>query len=105
MPPALGLYILDKSSNRPLIFCPFSSKPKSTLQLYLHPQIGRCVSQLRREMVLQNSEHCMQDVPMNTGTPIFKIHKVQHFVTICQKSLTEISNFHEQNHFITKAYD
>ena len=42
---------------------------------------------------------------MNTGTPIFKIHKVQHFVTIWQNSLSEISNFHEQNHFITKAYD
>ena len=24
---------------------------------------------------------------------------------ICQKSLSEISNYHEQNHFITKAYD
>ena len=33
-------YILDKSSNRPLRFCPFSSKPKSALQLYLHLQIG-----------------------------------------------------------------
>ena len=42
---------------------------------------------------------------MNTGTPIFKIHKIQHFVTICQRSLSEISNFHKQNHFITKAYD
>ena len=47
----------------------------------------------------------MQDAPMNIGTPIFKIHKIQHFVTIGQKSLTEISSFHEQNHFITKAYD
>ena len=98
-------YILDKSSNRPLRFCSFSSKPKSTFQLYLHPQIGRFVCQLSHENVLQNSEHCMQDAPMNTGTPIKKIHKIQHFVTICQKSLTEISNFHEQNHFITIAYN
>ena len=33
--------------------------------------------------------------------PIYKIHKLQHFVTICETSLFEISNFHEQNHFIT----
>ena len=48
----------------------------------------------------QNSEHYIQGAPMNTGTPIFKIHKVQHFVTIWQHSLSEIFNFHEQNHFI-----
>ena len=42
---------------------------------------------------------------MNTGTPIFKIHKIQHFITIWQKPLSEISYFHEQNLFITKAYD
>ena len=30
---------------------------------------------------------------MNTGTTIFKIHKSQQFVTICQKSLSQISNF------------
>ena len=71
-------YILDKSSNWPLRFCPFSSKPKSALQLYLHLQIGWCVSQIRHKKVLQNSEHCMQDAPMNTGTTIFKIHKIQH---------------------------
>ena len=41
---------------------------------------------------------------MNTGTPILKNHKIQHFVTICEKSFFEISNFNEQNHFITKAY-
>ena len=40
-----------------------------------------------------------------TGTPIFKIHKIQHFVTICENTLFELSNIHEQNHFITKAYD
>ena len=42
---------------------------------------------------------------MNTGNPIFKIHKIQHFVTICEKSLLEISSFYEQNHFITKAFE
>ena len=42
---------------------------------------------------------------MNTGTPIFKIHKIQHCDTIRETSLFEIANFHEQNHFITKAYD
>ena len=42
---------------------------------------------------------------MNTGTPIIKIHKFQHFVTFCEKSIFEIPNVHEQNHFITKAYD
>ena len=40
---------------------------------------------------------------MNTGTSIFKIHKIEHFVTICENSLFEIANFQEQNHFITKA--
>ena len=42
---------------------------------------------------------------MNTGTPIFKTDKVQHFVTICQKSPSEIYNFHDQDHFIIEAYD
>ena len=41
---------------------------------------------------------------MNTGTPVFKIHKIQHFVTICGKSLSEISNLHERNHFSINAY-
>ena len=40
---------------------------------------------------------------MNTGTPIFKIHKTEHFVTIYEKSPFEISNFQEQNHSIIKA--
>ena len=42
---------------------------------------------------------------MKTDTHIFKIHKIQHFVTICEASFFEISNFHEQNHFRTNAYD
>ena len=42
---------------------------------------------------------------MNTSIPIFKIHKIQHFVTIREISLFEIANFHEQNHFVAKAYD
>ena len=42
---------------------------------------------------------------MNTCTPIFKIHKTQHFDTICETLLFEIASFHEQNHFITEAYD
>ena len=42
---------------------------------------------------------------MNTRTTIFKIHKIKHWVTICEKSGFEIPNFQEQNHFITKAYD
>ena len=42
---------------------------------------------------------------MTTDTLIFKNnHKIQDFVTICEKSFFEISNFIEQNHFITKAY-
>ena len=97
--------ILAKSSKRPLTFYRFSSKPKIILQFYLHPQIDRCVSQLRHWQFWQNSKHCIQDAPMNTGTPIFKIHKFQHFVTFCEKSTVEISNFHKQIHFITKAYD
>ena len=42
---------------------------------------------------------------MKTGNPIFKIHKIQHFVTIFQESLSEIYNLHKQKHFVTKAYD
>ena len=30
---------------------------------------------------------------MNTGTPIFEIHKINNFVTICETSLLEMSNF------------
>ena len=30
---------------------------------------------------------------MNTGTPIFKIHKIQHFVTICEKSFLKYPIF------------
>ena len=41
---------------------------------------------------------------MSSGNPIFKNHKIQDFVTICEKSFFEISNFIEQNHLITKAY-
>ena len=41
---------------------------------------------------------------MNTGIPIFKNHKIQHFVTVCEKSLFEISSFNEKNHVSTKAY-
>ena len=40
---------------------------------------------------------------MKTCAPIFKVHKLHHFFTIRQRSLSEISNFHNQNHFITKA--
>ena len=42
---------------------------------------------------------------MNTGTPVFKIDKFQYFVTICEKSFFEVSNFHKQNHFIIEAFD
>ena len=42
---------------------------------------------------------------MNTNTPIFEFHKIQHFVRICEKSLFEISTLREPNHLITKAND
>ena len=32
---------------------------------------------------------------MITGTPIFKIHKIQHLVTICEQPLFEISDFRD----------
>ena len=50
---------------------------------YLDPKIDRYVSQLSHQTVQQKSQHYIQDVPMNIGTPIFKIHKIQQFVTIC----------------------
>ena len=38
---------------------------------------------------------------MNTGTPIIKIHKLQHFIT-----RLKMPNYHESNFFtITKAPD
>ena len=78
---------------------------QTILQFYLHPQTGRCVSQLRHQTVWRDLYHYIQCVPMNTAIPIFKIHKIQQFVTIWEKSLFEISKSHEQNHFITKAHD
>ena len=42
---------------------------------------------------------------MNTNTTIFKIHKILHFVKICEKSLFEISDLRELNYLITKSND
>ena len=39
---------------------------------------------------------------MNTGIPIYKIHKIQHFDTICETSLFEIANFHEKTTSLLK---
>ena len=39
---------------------------------------------------------------MNTSTPIFKIHKIQYFIAICEKPLFEISNLCEQNYIPQK---
>ena len=36
---------------------------------------------------------------MNIGTSIFIFHKIQHFVTIYETLLFEVSIFHEQNHY------
>ena len=88
-------YILAKSSKWPLTICRLPLKPKQILQFYLNPQIGRCASQFRHQTVWQNSEYYIQDAPMNTGTPIFKIHKIQYFVTISKRSLPKISSFHK----------
>ena len=34
-----------------------------------------------------------------------QIHKIQRSVTICENFIFEISIFHQQNHFMTMAYD
>ena len=39
---------------------------------------------------------------MNTGTPIFKIHKIQHFDTVCETLLFEVANFHEKTTSLLK---
>ena len=109
--------ILAKNSKRPFTICRcFQNQNKSAVPsrgvcvggggggrggCYLHPQTGRCVSQFRHQMVWESSAHYIQDAPMNTGTTIYKIHKTEHFVTICQRYLSEIFNFHKQNHCIT----
>lgn len=98
-------YILAKSSNGPLIFYQFSSKPKAMLLFCLHTQTGGYVTRLKssksstksRHYIQESSKsstkshHYIQDVPMNTDTPTFKIHKILHFVTVC---LFEMSDFH-----------
>ena len=50
----------------------------------------------------QNSQHCIQDAPMNTSISIFKIHIFQHFASIYEKSRFEISNLREQNTSLLK---
>ena len=47
----------------------------------------------------------IQDAPIDTGNPIFKRHKCQHFVTVGEISRFEMSHFYECNGFITTVYD
>ena len=42
---------------------------------------------------------------MNPGIRIFKIHKIQHFLTICEKLVFEISRLRELNHLVTETND
>ena len=65
-------HILAKSSNRPLIFHQFSSKPKVILWFYLHSQIGEYSSHHTHQTVQQTSQHYIQNTPMNTGNPFFQ---------------------------------
>ena len=96
------IHILAESSNRPLTFYRFSWKPKAILHFYIYPQTDRCVSLLRHQTVSQNSLHYIQGAPMNTGTPIFTIHKIQHFDTIRETSLVEIANFMSKTTYLLK---
>ena len=98
--------ILAKSSNQPLTFYQCSSKQKTVLQFCLHPQIGRCVCQqtlkgLRKLLILHpgcTNEHRFPHFK-NSQNSAFGHNLNLWIITF------EISNFHEQNHFITKAYD
>ena len=93
--------ILAKRSDRQLASHWFSSKQKAISQYYLHPQKNRCVSQLKRQKVLQISQHYIQDAPVYTEFSILsEFLKNNNF-----KLLFEIFNTHEQSHFITMAYD
>ena len=85
--------ILANSSTRPLTFYRFPSKPKTVLQCYLHPQIGRSVSQLRHKKIWQISINCFQYAPMNTGTPIFKTHKIWHLSQFVVNHFLKYPNF------------
>ena len=73
---------------------------KSVVRLTDRPDMTLDVYRGRKTTIQQQ-----QDAPINTSMPIFTIHNIQHFVTICEKSLLEIFILREQNHFITKAND
>ena len=72
--------LLSKNSKRPLSFYHFSLKLYAISQFVLHRQIGEYVSKPHHQKVKHNSVHCIQEAPMNTGTPIFKINKNVHWV-------------------------
>ena len=91
------LHILDKKSNRPLTCIDFLPNQSS---VYM-PIKQICQSTLP----LKGLKEFLALYPGCADTPIFKIHKIQHFVTICENFIFKISIFHEQNHFVTMAYD
>ena len=97
------LNILAKSSNRPLTFYRFSSNPQTIVQFYLHPQIGRCASQLRHQKVDKTLNITSRMCRWTQVPPFLKFTKFSIIVTICEKTLFEIANFHEQYHFTTKV--
>ena len=65
--------ILAKSSNWPLTFYRFSSNPQIILQFYLHPQIGRYVSQPRHQRVwwFDKSLNSTSRMRLCTQVPLF----------------------------------
>ena len=75
------------------------SKAYLKLLLVLHTEIARRT--IRKGI---DKLFCfMQDVPLNIGIPIFKICKIQHFVTIGETCRFELTVFHLHNIFISKA--
>ena len=94
--------ILSKSSNRPLSFYQFSSKPYAIPQICLHSQVGEYVSTLDHQKVYHNSINCIQEAPMNTCTPIFKINKNLHWVVgLSSNILTQSDHCHAGRMFIS----
>ena len=68
--------------------------------LFLHLEIDRCAMYPQQWRYWQNVQQYMQYANLNSGTPNFQN---SYFGTICESWLFEITPFHMQNVFISKA--
>ena len=66
----------------------------------MHLKIDRRVMYPKQWRYWQNVQQYLQDTNLNNGTPIFKIRILAQFVS---HDFFEITPFHTQNIFISKA--